>query len=497
MQTKKSFPEKLSSFFTHQADKDFCDVIDNIIEEYMSDDTITSEASLKELFVQFGAESIPQEGLAQEEYLKEIKEDILPNIVKVGSPRFVGHMTGALPNFMGPLSKLVTICHQNMVKVETSKVLTLYEKQALMMLHELIFKFSKSFYHRHIHQSESTFGVICSGGTLANVLALQCARNSSLHAKGGSLSVEKDGLYTVLNELGYTSTVVIGSRLMHYSIEKAMGLLGMGAKQLMRINTDECMRVKVDEVRKALEHCRAKNIHISAIVGVAGTTDCGSVDPLSELADLANEFGVHFHVDAAWLGPLIFSNKYRHVLKDIERADSVTLDGHKQLYLPIGIGMAFFQDVNLAKYIEKSATYIIRKDSYDLGKRAIEGSRPAMVFYLQAALKIFGKQGYNELMEWSIETAQEIAELIQESKEFELMLPPETNIILFRYIPKQFRTLSEFEEKDNQVINRYNERIQRISLNSGKYFVSRTAFQTEDGQCLRVLRLVVTKSYGE
>ncbi|MHC5832804.1 MAG: pyridoxal-dependent decarboxylase, partial [Nostoc sp.] len=95
------------------------------------------------------------------------------------------------------------------------------------------------------------------------------------------------------------------------------------------------------------------------------TTDSGGVDYLAEIADITQEAHVHFHVDAAWGGPLIFSQQHRHKLAGIERADSVTIDGHKQLYLPIGIGMVFFRDPYKAEAIEKQASYTMRKGSFD------------------------------------------------------------------------------------------------------------------------------------
>jgi glutamate decarboxylase len=85
-------------------------------------------------------------------------------------------------------------------------------------------------------------------------------------------------------------------------------------------------------------------LHIIAIVGVAGTTDSGNIDSLLDIADIAQAANVHFHVDAAWGGPLVFSEQHGQKLVGIERADSVTIDGHKQLYLPMGIGMVFMRE---------------------------------------------------------------------------------------------------------------------------------------------------------
>ncbi|TKL84565.1 aminotransferase class V-fold PLP-dependent enzyme, partial [Enterococcus faecium] len=110
-------------------------------------------------------------------------------------------------------------------------------------------------------------------------------------------------------------------------------------------------------------------VRVMAIVGVAGTTETGNVDPLDELADLAAELNCHFHVDAAWGGATLLSDKYRYLLKGIERADSVTIDAHKQMYVPMGAGMVVFKHPSAAHAIEHHAEYILRKGSKDLGSQ--------------------------------------------------------------------------------------------------------------------------------
>jgi glutamate decarboxylase len=137
-------------------------------------------------------------------------------------------------------------------------------------------------------------------------------------------------------------------------------------------------------------------------VGVAGGTETGSIDDLAAIADLAQEFGVHFHVDAAWGGPVIFSEQHRHKIAGIERADTVTLDGHKQLYTPMGCGICFLRNPQHIDAVQKTANYIIRKDSHDLGKFTMEGSRPAVAVFLHANLKVMGVKGYGALVDRSI-----------------------------------------------------------------------------------------------
>ncbi|PMB06727.1 glutamate decarboxylase, partial [Fischerella thermalis CCMEE 5328] len=325
--------------------------------------------------------------------------------------------------------------------------------------------------------SQSTLGILVSGGTAANIIALWCARNASLGPKDGFAGVEKEGLAAALDYYGYKGAVVIGSDLMHYSFDKAADLLGIGMHGLIKVPTNCNNEVDLQALRQAVADCRAQNLHIIAIVGVAGTTDSGNVDPLVAIADIAQAANVHFHVDAAWGGPLIFSEQHRHKLAGIERSDSVTIDGHKQLYLPMGIGMLFLREPQLAASIEKSASYTMRKGSFDLGKRALEGSRPGMALFLHAGLNLIGLKGYEFLIDEGIRKTQYMAARICAMPEFELLAEPEMNLLIYRYIPEPFRGLvakNQLTEADNQQINQFNQRLQKMQRQAGRTFISRT-----------------------
>ena len=226
-------------------------------------------------------------------------------------------------------------------------------------------------------------------------------------------------------------------------------------------------------------------------MGVAGTTECGSFDPLSKIADLAEEFGIYFHVDAAWGGPLVFSEKHRELIAGMDRADSVTIDGHKQLYLPMGIGIVLFKNHETGKLIANQANYIIRASSPDLGRMGVEGSRAANVCYLQAALCLIGQQGYAHLLENSIATAAQMAADIIASADFELLNQPQANIFLYRYIPQTYRKLHTYSAADNKAIDDFNIQLQNLQLSRGLTFVSRTIFDKGTKQSVVGLRVVI------
>ncbi|MFT2111739.1 aminotransferase class V-fold PLP-dependent enzyme [Marinomonas sp. 2405UD68-3] len=485
---EKAYHESVMTHFENKTNATFSERIEALIHEFLSTDRITSELNNDELNKIFSQVSIPEEGLEESDYLQGMTEHVIGHTINTGSPYFIGHMTTLLPSFMRPISKLIATMNQNVVKVETSKSLTFYEKQALAMLHKAVYNQNDDYYKTVLSDHSSPLGLITSGGTLANIAALQCARNHSL---APFADIEQEGFFAALNKAGFTQSVVIGSSLAHYSIEKSMGLLGLGKQNLLSIPVDKNQKIDLMALRETLVNCANQRIHVSAIVGVAGSTECGSFDPLSEMADLAEEFGVYFHVDAAWGGPLVFSDQHRNLLSGVERADSVTIDGHKQLYLPMGIGIVLFKNHETGRLITNEANYIIRAASPDLGRMGVEGSRPANVCYLQAALCLIGKKGYAHLLDNSIKTAHQMASDIQSSLDFELLNEPQANIFLYRFIPEAYRGLTQYSVDDNQEIDRYNIQLQELQLSRGATFVSRTLFKIDSEQSVVGLRVVI------
>ena len=376
-------------------EKDLDERIARVSEAFLRSEKPERTMDDADLAKSFGYFDIPEEGVGLENYFSLLGR-VIEHSIRVSSPSFIGHMTSALPYFVRPISRLLTALNQNLVKVETAKTLTPYEREALAMMHRLAFGCSEEFYSAHIQDSSSTLGIATSGGTLANITGLWIARNRTLRNDHGSVDVA--GMRAA-ERLAPGRPVIIGSRLMHYSLEKAVDLLGIGTDGFIRVPVDGENRVRIADVQDAIRGCRDRGDRLIALIGIAGTTDAGSIDPLDELADLAKEAGCHFHVDAAWGGPLLFSNKYRDRLRGIERADSVTIDGHKQLYLPMGLGLVLLRDPRAAKAIEKQAQYIIRDGSPDLGRRALEGSRPGMTLYLHAGLHLLGREGYGRLVD--------------------------------------------------------------------------------------------------
>lgn len=449
------------------------------LEGFLQEHIVAVEKDLRELEKDFSDPVIPEKPIFVSDQADFLMDKLVAQSVHTASPSFIGHMTSALPYFMLPLSRIMMALNQNLVKIETSKAFTPMERQVLGMMHRLIFNQDEAFYNKWMHQPGHSLGSFCSGGTIANLTAMWVARNHLFDKKKGFAGIQQVGVFGALKHFGYEGAAVLVSERGHYSLSKAADVLGIGRDFLVSIKADESNRIDITELRKTIKQLKKDKVAIIAMIGVAGTSETGSVDPLDKMADIAEEIGCHFHVDAAWGGPTLFSKKFSHILKGVERADSVTIDAHKQMYVPMGTGMVLFRDPALVSSIEHHADYIIRKGSKDLGSNTLEGSRPGMAMLLHSGLKIIGRSGYEILIDQGIEKARRFANQIKEDSLFELITEPELNILTYRYLPefvaeKMATASSEEMCQIKEVLNRLTKRIQKRQRARGKSFVSRT-----------------------
>lgn len=452
--------------------------------------------ALEDLLKYFKDSAVPEQSLPLEEYLGYLRQNVLPYMVNVSYEKFIGHMTAALPSYIPLLSQLLAKHNQNVVKIETSKSITLLERQVLSMMHRLFFDLPESYYEATVQNPQYMHGIITSGGSLANISAMYCARNKSLLERGIS---RKDlnflGAAEALEKLGFTRSVILVSRLAHYSVKKAASILGIGENNLIKIDQDENLRVRSDVMARKIQECNDNNVFIIAIIGIAGATETGTIDPLEDLADLAEKYKIHFHVDAAWGGAFMFSELYKHKLKGIDRADSITFCAHKQLYLAQGISLCLFRDPQSIFSISTHADYQSEEGSFDLGQFTLEGSRPANSLQLHASLHLLGKNGYAWIVERNMEKTAYLREILQKLECFQLIGNSDLNIINYRYIPAHLKGKSgKYTEDENKQISNATEMIQKMQFLRGKTFVSRTRihYPGQSGEKISVFRVVLS-----
>jgi glutamate decarboxylase len=449
------------------------------LNKFLREHIVAEEKPLRDIEKDFSQAAIPEEPSFVSDHTQHLMDTLVAQSVHTSAPSFIGHMTSALPYFLMPLSKIMIALNQNLVKIETSKAFTPLERQVLGMLHRLIYRETDDFYSEWMHSARHSLGAFCSGGTIANITALWVARNNALKADGEFRGVENEGLFRAMRHYDYEGLAILVSERGHYSLKKAANVLGIGQDCLVSVKTDDNNRICPQSLQEKIHELKALKIKPFAVIGVAGTTETGSIDPLREIAAIAEREDLHFHVDAAWGGATLMSNNYRHLLDGIELADSVTIDAHKQLYIPMGAGMVLFKNPDNTSAIEHHAEYILRKGSKDLGSRTLEGSRSGIAMLVYSAMHIISRPGYELLIDQSINKARYFADLISEQADFELISEPELCLLTYRYVPaKVKRALASADDGQKQRLHRrlndLTKYIQKRQRESGKSFVSRT-----------------------
>ncbi|MEG3767721.1 pyridoxal-dependent aspartate 1-decarboxylase PanP [Alteromonas sp. 14N.309.X.WAT.G.H12] len=469
---------------------------DNILD-FLSQHVVAKNTSLEEIEQDFSDPVVPESPEFVSAHAETLLNKLVAHSVNTYSPTFIGHMTSALPYFHLPLAKLLVGLNQNLVKIETSKAFTPLERQVLGMMHNLVYDQDENWYQQYLHSAKHALGAFGSGGTVANITSLWVARNKMLGPDGAFVGVAKAGLASAYRHYNIQNMGVMCSRRGHYSLSKAVDVLGIGRQNLISLPCPNQMLSPELALAEGKRYQQNGN-KLLALVGVGGTTETGHVDPLDELADVAKELGCWFHVDAAWGGATLFSKTYRERLKGIERADSVTIDAHKQMYVPMGAGMTLFKNPEDANAVRHHAQYILRQGSKDLGATTLEGSRNGMAMMVYASLHIFGRRGYELLIDQSISKAAKFAAMINEHPDFELVTAPTLSILTYRVCPEITREQLKHASAEelrilNQKLDTLVVNVQKLQREAGKSFVSRTRLESMeyDGIPITVFRVVL------
>jgi glutamate decarboxylase len=461
-----------------------------------------SDISLPELEKLFSFESIPNAPKDLELVWEDAKKRVIQHSVHVGAAKYIGHMTGPIPFFLLGVELLIAALNQNVVKIETALSASFVEGQVIAWLHKLCFGFEDSFYQSRIHKPHVALGNMTQGGTLGNLTALVCARNHTFP------EIERKGMFHCLKEQGYQGAVVLVSRRGHYSVKKCCVVMGLGDENVIEIPVVPWTnQIDLNVLQEQILRCQEAKLKIVAIVGVAGSTETGSIDDLESLSRIAQAHGIWLHVDAAWGGALQLSPSAKPLFAGMEKADSVVLDGHKLFYLPLSHGCVVFKNPRSLDSLRHNARYIIRSGSVDLGRTSLEGSRRFDSLKLWFSLQVLGTQGFAEMLELNLDLCRAFVELVDQSRSFESTSDRQTNIFTYRFIPPSLKDLFyqevllckenqpdsslELVQKLNQFFNEINVEIQKKQRLAGKSFVSRTSLESFlPGQETVVLRVV-------
>ena len=239
---------------------------------------------------------------------------------------------------------------------------------------------------------------------------------------------------------------IYASDQIHMSIPKAADTLGIGRAQVRLIASDDRFRMNAGSLRETIAADLKSGLKPFCVVASAGTVNTGAVDPLNEIADVANEFDLWFHIDGAYGALAALDETKRPLFRGLERADSISLDPHKWLYVPIDSGCLLFRDEARARaaFSFDGADYIKvheqkEAEAFAFWNYGPELSRRFRALKIWLTLRYYGVRRIARAISEDIAIAGYLGEQVEAAKDFELLATPELSICCFRYVPAEFQ----------------------------------------------------------
>lgn len=407
------------------------------------------------------------QGLGNQAAIERAVEYFLKDSLSVHHPQCVAHLHCPSLVVSQAAEVLINATNQSMDSWDQSPSATIIEMKLIEWL------------RTQVGYQPGDAGVFTSGGTQSNLMGLMLARDAFFAARGHS--VQQDGLTGDLRKIK-----VLCSENAHFSVQKNMALMGLGYQSVTLVKTDRFARMDLNDLQEKIQQAKANGEQILAIVATAGTTDAGAIDPLRAIAELAAEHQIWVHVDAAWGGALLLSEKYRDLLDGIELVDSITLDFHKQYFQTISCGAFLLKEARHYELMRYQAAYL--NSEFDeahgvpnLVSKSLQTTRRFDALKLWMGLEALGQKQYAEIIDHGVTLAQQVAEYVTEQDFLELVMQPQLASVLFRFRPVQLA------ESSDAAIALLNQQIGDALLDSGRANVGVTE---HDGvTCLKLTLL--------
>ncbi|POE23489.1 aspartate aminotransferase family protein [Pectobacterium odoriferum] len=396
------------------------------------------------------------QGLGNQAAIERAIEYFLKDSLSVHHPQCVAHLHCPSLVVSQAAEVLINATNQSMDSWDQSPSATIIEMKLIEWL------------RIQVGYQSGDAGVFTSGGTQSNLMGLMLARDAFFARQGHS--IQQDGLVGNLKKIK-----VFCSENAHFSVQKNMALLGLGYQCVTLVKTDRFARMDLNDLAEKVALAKANGEQILAIVATAGTTDAGAIDPLRAIATLAAEHQIWVHVDAAWGGALLLSEKYRDYLDGIELVDSITLDFHKQFFQTISCGAFLLKEARHYELMRYQAAYL--NSEFDeaqgvpnLVSKSLQTTRRFDALKLWMGLEALGQQQYAAIIDHGVTLAQQVAQYVDEHASLELVMQPQLASVLFRFRPQQLATA------DDATIALLNQRIGDALLESGRANVGVTEF---------------------
>jgi glutamate/tyrosine decarboxylase-like PLP-dependent enzyme len=356
--------------------------------------------------------------------LDDMSREMVDKGFHVPSANYFGLMNPT-PTYMAVLAEaLVAAINPQLATLARSQLASKIESETLRWIAERVGWCKVTGSEKPCDGMIGCDGTFTSGGNEANFSALALALAARFPE-----SIE-EGVASI-----GARAIVYASSESHHSLDKSVGLLGLGRKSLRRIAVDKNVQLDVVKLEAAIESDLAAGNKPLCIVATAGTTNSGAIDDIGALADVAKKHGIWLHVDGAYGAAAIFSNKHRDLVRGIERADSITIDPHKWLAMPFAAGVILTSRPELLQkafaittpYMPKAAV----SNLIDNFKVSTQWSRRMNSLKLWLTLRVHGRQAYEELIDRQLKLAADFAHWIEQSEDFELAAPQKLPIVNF------------------------------------------------------------------
>ena len=397
-------------------------------------------------------EPLPQAPQSMDAILREVENNIFANSTLSLSPRFLGYINSGgnqasiLAELLG--SALNQICALWHFSPAASEV----ERLVVRWIADFI-------------GYPSAGGCLLSGGSAGNLVGLAVARKQKAPFDADSLGTR-----------GGAPLTVYASQETHASLEKAMVLLGMGRSQLRKIAVRDDFTIDLDSLARQVAEDRKNGCHPICVVGNAGTTNTGSVDPLDALAEFCRNQGLWFHVDAAYGGPAASTQAAGRLFRGLDQADSLVLNPHKWLYVPAEAACILVREPRaLRNTFQVGADYLLEEDEagtdgrLDFKDYSPQLHRSFRALKVWMTLKAYGTSRLRAAIESNIEIMRYLAERIDQSEDFVRLAPVPLSVVCFRY-----RTSDTSIHKDEQFLEYLNSQLPNALEKDGRVFLSGT-----------------------
>jgi len=378
-----------------------------------------------------------------------------------GHPRFFGYVASPSTAAGAFADLLASTLNASVTSWRSSPAPTEVERTVVRWLGSLI------------GYDDQAQGLLTSGGSMANLNALLIAHRAKSEAPVGRVGIR-----------GTTAPMTIyASDQVHLSIIKAADILGLGQDSVRLLPSDDRFCLDTRALISAIEQDRRQGIKPFCVIGSAGTAATGAIDSLEEIARIARENDLWFHIDGAYGAPAAMIEDQKSMFAGLELADSISLDPHKWLYTPVDCGCLLFHDGATArKAFVTEADYIkvhelAESESFAFWDYGVELSRRFRALKVWLTLKYYGAARLIEAIRDDIAMAHYMAERVQAEPELELLAPVQLSICCFRYVPARLRAKIEAAvsvdgEHVNVQLNRLNERIMHRVQRGGRAYLS-------------------------